>query len=137
MAVKVSTVDTAPADEVYACEKDGVKYAGTHLLIDFRGGQNLCDIEAIETALRQAVAACGATLLDLRLHHFSSTGGVSGVAVLAESHMSIHTWPEFEYIALDIFMCGDCDPYKALPILRRLFAPTTVQICEQKRGYLG
>jgi len=137
MAVKVSTAKTDLADETYACEKDGVKYAGTHLLIDFRGDQNLRDLEAIETALRQAVTACGATLLDLRLHRFSSTGGVSGVAVLAESHMSIHTWPEFEYAAVDIFMCGDCDPYQAVPVLRRLFAPATVQICEQKRGYLG
>jgi S-adenosylmethionine decarboxylase len=41
------------------------------------------------------------------------------VLVLAESHVSIHTWPERDYAALDIFVCGDCDPYKALPRSRR------------------
>ena len=51
--------------------------------------------------------AAGATLLHIHLHHFTPNGGVSGVAVLAESHISIHSWPEYGYAALDVFMCGD------------------------------
>ncbi|MCE2510819.1 MAG: adenosylmethionine decarboxylase [Alphaproteobacteria bacterium] len=118
----------------YFIEKDGLAFAGLHILLDFWGCERLDDLEAIERALRTAVAAAGATLLNLHLHHFASSGGVSGVAVLAESHISIHTWPERGYAALDIFMCGSCDPYKAIPVLREAFQPTTVQLHEQRRG---
>jgi S-adenosylmethionine decarboxylase len=58
------------------------------------------------------------------------------VAVLAESHMSIHTWPERGYAALDIFMCGDAEPNKAVPILRAAFRPGSVSVSEHKRGII-
>ena len=115
-------------------QKDGLQYAGTHLLVDLWGAKNLSDADLIETALKECIEACGATLLYLHLHCFSENGGISGVAVLAESHISIHTWPEREYAAIDIFMCGDAQPHKAVPILRRYFEPATVQLGEQKRG---
>ena len=121
----------------YFVRKDGVQYAGTHLLIDLWGAENLDDLEAVDRAMRAAVEACGATLLDLNLHHFNPNGGVSGVAVLAESHISIHTWPERSYAALDVFVCGACDPYRAIPVLREAFRPETVQLAEQKRGLLA
>lgn len=121
-----------PKDHFVA--KDGLKYAGTHLLVDLWGATRLNDADHIETALKECIAECGATLLYLHLHCFSENGGISGVAVLAESHISIHTWPEREYAAIDIFMCGDAQPTKAVPILRRYFQPTTVQLGEQKRG---
>ena len=56
------------------------------------------------------------------------------VPVLAESHMSIHTWPEKGYAALDVFVCGDCQPQKAIPVLRRAFLPDNIQCTEMKRG---
>jgi S-adenosylmethionine decarboxylase len=59
---------------------------------------------------------------------------VSGVLVLAESHVSIHTWPEKSYAALDIFVCGVCDPYLAIPVLKRGFLPERVQLAEHRRG---
>ena len=121
-----------PKDHFVA--KDGLKYAGTHLLVDLWGAKNLDDADLIETALKDCIAACDATLLYLHLHCFSENGGISGVAVLAESHISIHTWPERAYAAIDIFMCGDAQPHKAVPILRRAFTPATVQLGEQKRG---
>ena len=114
--------------------KDGLNYAGTHLLVDLWGARQLSNADLIETALKECIDACGATLLYLHLHCFSENGGISGVAVLAESHISIHTWPEREYAAIDIFMCGDAQPHKAIPILRRYFQPATVQLGEQKRG---
>ena len=80
--------------------------------------------------------AAGATLLHIHLHTFTHGGGVSGVAVLAESHISVHTWPERGYAAFDVFMCGDADPRKALPILKRAFAPKRVVLGEHKRGVL-
>ena len=114
--------------------KDGLQYAGTHLLVDLWGAKNLTDADLIEAALKECISTCGATLLYLHLHCFSENGGISGVAVLSESHISIHTWPERDYAAIDIFMCGDAKPHKAIPILRRYFKPATVQLTEQKRG---
>lgn len=116
--------------------RQGVVFAGTHLLVELWQGQNLNDATLIDTALRTCVEVCGATLLHIHLHEFSENGGISGVAVLAESHISIHTWPEIGYAAIDIFMCGTCDPYKAVPILRQYFLPEAVQLSEHKRGIM-
>jgi S-adenosylmethionine decarboxylase len=118
-------------------ERDGVKFAGTHLLIELWNAKNLGDMTVTDQMLRDATEAAGATLLHIHLHHFGPNAGLSGVAVLAESHISIHTWPERGYAALDIFMCGSCDPYKAIPVLRRAFEPGVVQLSEQKRGVIA
>lgn len=118
-------------------ERDGVKFAGTHLLIELWDAKNLGDMTITDQMLRDATVAAGATLLHIHLHHFGPNAGLSGVAVLAESHISIHTWPERGYAALDIFMCGSCDPYKAIPVLRRAFEPGVVQLSEQKRGVIA
>ena len=115
-------------------EQDGLCYAGSHLIIDLWDAKNLDDIEVIEQALRECVDKAGATLLHIHLHEFTPNGGVSGVAVLAESHISIHTWPERGYAALDVFMCGDARPARTLPVLRRYFGPGSVQVNEHKRG---
>jgi S-adenosylmethionine decarboxylase proenzyme, Bacillus form len=120
----------------YFVERDGVRFAGTHLLIELWKARHLTDVDRIEQALRESVAACHATLLHVHLHHFASSGGVSGVAVLAESHMSIHTWPERDYAAIDLFMCGHCDPYKAVPVLKRHLEPEWILLNEQKRGLM-
>ena len=116
--------------------RNGVTFAGSHLIIDLWEAENLDDRDLIEQALVDAVKAAGATLLHIHLHTFNEGGGVSGVAVLAESHISVHTWPERGYAAFDVFMCGDADPRKALPILKRAFAPKRVVLGEHKRGVL-
>jgi S-adenosylmethionine decarboxylase len=121
----------------YFVERNGVRYAGTHLIIDLWGATNLDDPGHIDAVLREAAIATGATILHGHFHHFSPNGGVSGVLVLAESHVSIHTWPERDYAALDIFVCGDCDPYKAIAHLKRGFLPERVQLAENKRGLTG
>ncbi len=121
----------------YFVERDGVRFAGLHLLIDMWGARHLDDETAIRNALTQAVAACEATLLHIHLHRFSENGGISGVAVLAESHISIHTWPERGFAAIDIFMCGACRPENALPVLENHFAPSKVEVTEQRRGLAG
>jgi S-adenosylmethionine decarboxylase len=77
---------------------------------------------------------CGATLLHIHLHHFTPNGGISGVAVLAESHISIHSWPERGYAALDIFMCGQSQPSKSLAVLQKAFQPRNIYVNEQMRG---
>lgn len=115
-------------------KRDGVEFAGTHLLVDLWGATNLCDVEFIATALKQAAVDAGATILHAHMHHFTPNGGVSGVIVLAESHISIHTWPERNFAAIDIFMCGECNPHDALPTIERAFQPGNVQINETRRG---
>ncbi len=119
----------------YFVEHDGLIYAGRHLLIDLWGAAGLEDKDRIEAALRDCVTACGATLLNIHVHQFGG-GGISGVAVLAESHISVHTWPERGSAAIDIFMCGTCNPHAAVPVLKAAFAPDSVQIAEQKRGII-
>ena len=118
----------------YFVERDGMKFAGTHLLIDIWGAVRLDDPEHIDESLRAAAIATGATILHSHFHHFSPNGGVSGVVVLAESHISIHTWPERDFAALDIFVCGDCDPYLAIPLIQAAFSPSRIDLDEQRRG---
>ncbi len=118
----------------YFVEKDGVKFAGTHLLIDLWGASNLADPEHVDRALRDMAEASGATILHGHFHHFSPNGGVSGVLVLAESHISIHTWPERNFAAIDVFMCGACNPYMGLPALKAAFQPESINLGEQRRG---
>ncbi len=115
-------------------EVDGVRFAGTHLLIDLWEGRHLDNLQVVERALREAVQAAGATLLKIDLHHFTPYGGVSGVAILAESHMSIHTWPEEGYAALDIFVCGSCDVHRTVAVVRRHFETENTRLTEIRRG---
>lgn len=96
-------------DQDHFIRKDGKVFAGTHLLIEVVRGTGLDDTDRIERAFRKCVEVCGATLLHIHLHKFAPQG-VSGVAVLAESHISVHTWPEIGYGAFDVFMCGDAEP---------------------------
>ena len=113
--------------------RNGVRCAGVHLIVDLHGAKRLNDIEHIEATLRRCVEAAQATLLHIHLHHFQPSG-VSGVAVLAESHISIHTWPEAGYAALDVFMCGSADPDKCIPVLREAFSAKRVGVNELLRG---
>ena len=121
----------------YFTKRDGQTFAGVHLLVDIWNGKNLTDPEHIETVLRNAAHASGATILHSHLHHFSPSGGVSGVVILAESHISIHTWPERDFAAIDIFMCGDCDPLLAIPVLKEGFKSETLDVNEIRRGVVS
>ena len=114
--------------------RNGVRCAGAHLIVDLYHASRLDDIAHIEETLRACVDAAGATLLHIHLHHFEPNGGVSGVAVLAESHISIHSWPEHGYAALDIFMCGNANPDACVPVLREAFRPKNLAVSEHLRG---
>jgi S-adenosylmethionine decarboxylase len=109
-------------------------FVGNHLILDLWEAHGLDDRATVERALRDTVTAAEATLLHLHLHRFEPNGGLSGVAVLAESHISIHTWPERGYAAVDVFMCGDCNPERAIPVLRRAFSPRFLVVSELRRG---
>ena len=118
-------------------ERNGHVYAGTHLILDLWGAKLLDDLQYMEDAVRRAVVSCKATLLHLHLHHFTPNGGISGVAVLAESHISVHTWPERDFAAFDVFMCGDAEPEKAIGVFKAAFSPERIEVTEQLRGRVG
>ncbi len=115
--------------------KNGIRCAGTHLIIDLYDAcrSRLDDVQHIERALLECVEKAGATLLHIHLHRFEPNG-ISGVAVLAESHISIHSWPENEYAALDVFMCGDSEPERCVDVLREAFKPARIGVSEILRG---
>ena len=107
---------------------------GHHLLIDLYDAQCLTDIDIIEQALAEAASVCGATLLDIKLHTFGENQGITGVALLAESHISIHTWPESQFAAIDVFMCGDCKPILAVDVFEQVFKPQKINVSDHSRG---
>lgn len=109
---------------------------GTHLMADLYGASSLDDVHAIRRCLLVSVKRAGATLLHIHLHR-SESGGVSGVAVLAESHISIHTWPEDRYAAVDAFMCGTAVPSACIEVLRAVFRPEKIVSRELARGVLN
>lgn len=94
-------------------------YAGMHLIAELWGSAPaiLKDSNRIRTCLVEAARAAGATILSDSFHYFGEECGVTGVVVLSESHISIHTWPEEGYSAVDIFMCGRCDPRTAISVI--------------------
>ncbi len=98
---------------------------GLHGIWDIHGvaAEKLSDEQAILLSLHQAAQVVGARVLQSHVHHFGCNMGVTGVLLLAESHISIHTWPEHGYGALDIFMCGQIDLQAALVPLEAYFQP--------------
>jgi S-adenosylmethionine decarboxylase len=126
--------DDTPQD--HFIERNGSVFAGVHLIIDLWGASHLDDLERMEKALRDCVDKAKATLLHIHLHHFTPNGGVSGVAVLAESHISVHTWPERDFAAFDVFMCGNSQPSETIPVLSSAFHPQKIIIRENLRGVL-
>lgn len=134
--VEMHPVDQQQDKPDYFVQKDGMLFAGTHLIVDLWKASHLNDKVLIEKTLRECVDVSGATLLHFHIHQFEPNG-LSGVAVLAESHISFHSWPDTGYMALDIFMCGKTEPHKCIPILKRAFEAETVQINEIKRGILS
>ena len=115
-----------------------MKHLGKHLILELWGCESkaLDDQEGIENMLVDAVDSCGAPLICVKTHKFSPQG-VTGVAVLAESHIAIHTYPEYNYAAMDIFTCGEhTDPYKAIDILKEFLGPKSIQVIDLKRGLM-
>jgi S-adenosylmethionine decarboxylase len=109
---------------------------GRHVLADFRGVQAdlLRDAKVLEAQLIAAARAAGANVLSAHFHHFGEGAGVTGVVMLSESHISIHSWPEHRFAALDIFMCGAAQPELALASLQAALAPETLRVTTVERG---
>ena len=113
-----------------------VSAGGSHILADLYGiaAVRLRDAAGLEVLLRKAALRAGAQVLGSHFHSFGAEEGVTGVVLLAESHISIHTWPESGFAAADIFMCGEADPEQALEHLIRVLAPTSQRVEVAGRG---
>ena len=114
-------------------EEGNYVYAGKHLIVDIYGFDK--EYKKFKMLLAQASQLAGAKLLYAYTHEFD--GGITGVAVLAESHISFHTWPERDYIAFDIFMCGDTQPFKAINHIKKELKADDVKIKTIKRGKIA
>jgi S-adenosylmethionine decarboxylase len=115
---------------------DAYQPSGIHLLADLHGIEAglLFDADAIHALLRAAAIAAGARILHGHFHTFGPEQGVTGVLLLAESHISIHTWPEAGFAAVDIFMCGAASPQLALARIEAALRPRTSQLRSVARG---
>ena len=115
-----------------------MEHLGIHLLIEFwycnKIKLNL--MEYIEKSMIKAAETSGATVLKSAFQNFNPQG-VSGVVIIAESHLTIHTWPEYGYAAVDIFTCGTkVDPWKASECLEKDFEVGSVEITDMFRGII-
>jgi S-adenosylmethionine decarboxylase len=113
-----------------------LKALGRHVLAEFFecDTQILNDNALIEIYMKQAAIECKASIVNSVFHTFNPHG-VSGVVVIAESHLAIHTWPEYGYAAVDVFTCGDTvDPWVATRSLHGALKAKKVTTIEMKRG---
>ncbi len=112
---------------------------GTHLLLELKKCKKniLGDLNFVETALLDAAVEAKATIVEYKFHEFNPFG-ISGMVIIAESHLSIHTWPEYDYAAVDIFTCGNLiKPQEAAEFLIKRFKSLEPQIMEIKRGLIS
>lgn len=123
----------APGPLDHFIKKDGETFAGSHIIVDLYDAQRLDDLDYIQETMLECVEKAGATLLHIHLHPFEPNG-VSGVAVLAESHISVHTWPEAGYAAFDVFMCGEAKPELCIEILSKAFSAGSTGVKTMLRG---
>lgn len=113
-----------------------MKILGRHLIVELADCDSviLNDQEALQRHMEEAVRRSGATIVKSVFHRYNPQG-VSGVVVIAESHISIHTWPEYGYAAVDFFTCGDSvDPYRAHEYLSKAVGARQSVVQEAKRG---
>jgi len=109
---------------------------GRHILAEFYNCNSnvLNNLELIETSMVDAATECGATVVEKNFHMFNPYG-VSGVVIISESHLAIHTWPEYGYAAVDLFTCGDsCDPLVAYEYLKDKLGAGSAIYTELQRG---
>ena len=112
-----------------------IRHLGDHIIAEFMECENLDNIQELEAALRAAAAAAGATVIDVIVYKFSPQG-MSAIVLLSESHISVHTWPEYGYAALDVYTCGDhVSPQKAIDVMKEFFRAKNVRTVQIQRGF--
>lgn len=135
----VYEVNTAMQVPFINKENKQESYLGRHILAEFFD----CDAniinnpELVEKHMVSAAKECGATVVETCFHMFNPHG-VSGVVIISESHLAIHTWPELSYAAVDLFTCGEsCDPKVAYDYLKKVFYSKKGSFSFLKRGIMA
>lgn len=115
-----------------------MNYLGKHIILELYQcpADLLSDPQLIEQYMKEAAVIMGATIVETTFHHFSPLG-VSGVVVIKESHLTIHTWPEHEYAAVDMFTCGDIEMEKGVALLKQKFQAKNAEMQVLKRGNIS
>ena len=125
------------SDYFSTCSSTGDQFAGRHILADFWGVERMGELDFIQKTIEESARKAGATILHSYYHPFGKGMGVSGVTVLSESHISIHTWPERNFASIDIFMCGNCDPQTSIDYLQKILKPSSVDQSLNRRGVIS
>ena len=115
-----------------------MKSLGRHVIAEFYecNVDAIKDVKSVQEAMVGAAKATNATIVDVIFHSFSPYG-ISGVIVIAESHLAIHTWPEYGFASVDIYTCGEeVQPWKAYDFLEEAFGAKNVSVMEMKRGIM-
>jgi S-adenosylmethionine decarboxylase proenzyme len=115
-----------------------MKALGKHILCEFYGCDQACiaDADRVREILLEAAEVAGATIVDSMFHQYSPHG-VSGVVVIEESHLAIHTWPEHGFAAVDLFTCGESvDPWAGFHVIEEAFQAENSSSIELKRGFI-
>ncbi|MES9906436.1 MAG: adenosylmethionine decarboxylase [Sedimenticola sp.] len=107
---------------------------GHHLIIECLGQHAHLGEQALERLLVTAAEAGGASVLQTHFHPFGEGRGITGVVLLAESHITVHTWPEHDYAAFDVFMCGGCRPMQAAEIITTACPDAVTSVRSIERG---
>ena len=132
MAIVSSSIDALEEQQL-----DKVNL-GQHVLAEFFECDSnvLNNIDKVEKHMVDAALECGATIVQKCFHMFNPYG-VSGVVIISESHLAIHTWPELGYAAVDLFTCGEqCDPKVSYEFLKRKFNSTGAKYTQLNRGLM-
>ena len=111
------------------------KSLGNHILVEFMNcsPEIMNDVSTIEQNMVAAAQLAGANVINATFHHFSPFG-VSGVVVIQESHLAIHTWPEYGYAAVDLFTCGEINAWVSFDFLKKSFLAQSYSVVEMRRG---
>lgn len=112
-------------------------FAGRHVIFDVYGSPYCKDIKYVQQAMIEGVLEVGATIIDTNFHSFGDNYGFTGVIVLSESHASVHTWPEVQLMTFDIYMCGTCNPVKAMEVILSKLHHKRCEIVHLKRGVVS
>lgn len=137
--VSCLTVQIKKIHNTFIMLKTALAALGYHLLIDlYKCDSGLIgDVAYVEKILVKAAKKARATIVNSMFHTFNPHG-VSGVVVIAESHISVHTWPEYNFVSLDIYTCGNkVEPWKAFDVLREGFKAGYHTSSELRRGLLN
>jgi S-adenosylmethionine decarboxylase len=104
-----------------------VKRLGRHAIVDVSGVEKPLRNTEVTSLLAEMASVCGATLLRIETHEFGESHGLTAIGVLAESHLSLHEWPEHRYVAFDIFVCGSASPEPAIDLIRSRFPSSHIR----------